>query len=450
MPDTIAAISTPKGLGAIAVLRMSGDNSWQICQKILQREIRIEPRKIFHNFVKDSDGTLLDEITVIFYKAPHSYTGEDMVEIMCHGGPVVSQSILDLLLLNGARLAEPGEFTKRAFLNGKIDLTKAEAVKQIIEAPSRTAVKVAVNNLSGKLSEATERLREMLLDIMAQIEVDFDYPEEVFAEYNLIRQQLERASKFLDELLKNAQNRLALSNGIKIVIAGKPNVGKSSLLNALVREERAIVTEIPGTTRDLIQVPITIQGIFFTITDTAGIRESQDKIERIGIERTIKAISEADLILFVLDATTPIDEDDMKILTLIKDKRYLVIINKIDANDLVDRDMLKEILRTDLHIITVSALQREGIEEIEREIVRSVAEITQSTEGYITTQRQYEYLSNCKAELSKALKGIEEDIPRDLIAQNVKNAVLDLDILLGRDFSGELLEKIFKDFCVGK
>ncbi|MGJ8454300.1 tRNA uridine-5-carboxymethylaminomethyl(34) synthesis GTPase MnmE [Pseudothermotoga sp. U03pept] len=450
MSDTIAAISTPKGLGAIAVLRMSGGNSWQICQKILQREIQIEPRKVFHNFVKDPDGTLLDEITVVFYKAPNSYTGEDMVEITCHGGPVVSQSILDLLLLNGARLAEPGEFTKRAFLNGKIDLTKAEAVKQIIEAPSRTAVKVAVNNLSGKLSTAIERLREMLLGLLAQIEVDFDYPDEVFAEYSLIRQQLEEASKFLDELLKNAQNRLALSNGIKIVIVGKPNVGKSSLLNALVREERAIVTEIPGTTRDLIQVPTTIQGVFFTITDTAGIRESQDRIEKIGIERTIKAVSEADLILFVLDATTPIDEDDMKILRLIKDKRYLVVINKIDANDLIDRDLLKEILKTDLHVITASALQRDGIEEIEREIVRSVADITQTTEGYVATQRQYEHLSNCKAELSKALKGIEEDIPKDLVAQNVKNALLDLDILLGRDYSTEVLDKIFKDFCVGK
>jgi len=450
LSDTIAAISTPKGLGAIAVLRMSGDSSWQICQKILQREVQIEPRKAFHNFVKDSDGTLLDEIIVVFYKAPNSYTGEDMVEITCHGGFVVSQSILELLLLNGARLAEPGEFTKRAFLNGKIDLTKAEAVKQIIEAPSRTAVKVAVSNLSGKLSVAVERLREMLLGILAQIEVDFDYPDEVFAEYDLVSQQLEEASKFLDELLENAQNRLALSKGIKIVIVGKPNVGKSSLLNALVREERAIVTEIPGTTRDLIQVPTTIQGVFFTITDTAGIRESQDRIEKIGIERTIKAVSEADLILFVLDATTPIDEDDMRILRLIKDKRYLVVINKIDANDLIDRDVLKKILKTDLHVITASALQKDGIEEIEREIVRSVADITQTTEGYVTSQRQYEHLSNCRAELSKALKGIEEDIPRDLVAQNVKNALLDLDMLLGRDYSTELLDKIFKDFCVGK
>lgn len=450
MPDTIAAISTAKGTGAIAVIRMSGDNSWQICQKVLAKKIDIEPRKVYHNFIKDSDGMLLDEITVVFYKKPHSYTGEDMVEIMCHGGSVISQAVLDVLLNNGARMAHPGEFTKRAFLNGKIDLTKAEAVRQIIEASSKTSAKLVANNLSGRLSEAVRELREVLLNVLAKIEVEFDYPDEIFTEQSVILDQLHKASNLAEKLLENAQNRLVLSSGIKIVIVGKPNVGKSSLLNALVREDRAIVTEVPGTTRDLIQVPVTIEGVSFTLIDTAGIRESQEKVERIGIERAIKAASEADLILFVLDATVPVDMDDLKILELIRNKRYLVVINKMDANDLIDREEIKKVLKTDAHTITVSALYKEGIEEIERQIIESVSDIINNTQGYITTQRQHECLSNCKIGINNALRDLKEGFALDLIAQQIKDAIANLDLLLGTNYSTELIEKIFKDFCVGK
>ncbi|HEY8541777.1 MAG TPA: tRNA uridine-5-carboxymethylaminomethyl(34) synthesis GTPase MnmE [Pseudothermotoga sp.] len=450
MSSTIAAISTPKGIGAIAIVRISGDDSWQICQKILVNKINVEPRKVFHNFIKDNDGAILDEVTVVFYKKPRSYTGEDMVEIMCHGGPIVSQSILDLLLNNGARLADPGEFTKRAFLNGKIDLTKAEAIKQIIEAPSKTSVKLVANNLSGKLSEAVKKLREMLLGVLAKIEVEFDYPDDVFTERDILMNELSGASDSVEKLLENAQNRLTLSSGIKIVIVGKPNVGKSSLLNALAKEDRAIVTEIPGTTRDLIQVPVAIEGISFTLIDTAGIRESQDKVERIGVERAIKAASEADLILFVLDATTPVEEDDIKILELIKNKRYLVVINKIDANDLIDREMLRNVLNTDIHTITISALRKEGIEELERQIIKSVSDIIHSTQGYITTERQYECLLNCKFSIKNAIKDFKEGYSLDLVAQQIKDAIANLDILLGTNYSQDLIEKIFSDFCVGK
>ncbi|HOJ88372.1 MAG TPA: tRNA uridine-5-carboxymethylaminomethyl(34) synthesis GTPase MnmE [Pseudothermotoga sp.] len=450
MTDTIAAISTPKGIGAIAIVRMSGNDSWQICQKVLAKTIDVEPRKLFHSFIKDIDGTLLDEVTVVFYKKPRSYTGEDMVEIMCHGGPVVSQAILDVLVGNGARVAQPGEFTKRAFLNGKIDLTKAEAVRQIIEASSKTAAKLVAGNLSGRLADAVMKLRTMLIDVLAKIEVEFDYPDEVLVERTELLDGLKQSSDFAEKLLENAQNRLVLSSGIKIVIVGKPNVGKSSLLNALVKEERAIVTEIPGTTRDLIQVPITIEGISFTLIDTAGIRESRDTVEKIGIERAIKAASEADLILFVLDATTPVDEDDIRILELIRNKRYLVVINKIDANDLVNRELLKEVLKTDVHTITISALHRQGIEEVERRIVESVSDIIHGTHGYITTERQYECLSRCRTNIEHALKGFEEGFSFDLIAQHIKDAVSNLDLLLGTDYSLDLIETIFRDFCVGK
>lgn len=450
MTDTIAAISTPKGIGAIAIIRMSGDNSWQICQSILVNKLKMEPRKVFHNFIKDLDGTVLDEVTVVFYNKPHSYTGEDMVEIMCHGGLAVSQAILDLLLDRGARLADPGEFTKRAFLNGKIDLTKAEAIKQIIEAPSKVSVKLIANNLLGGLADAVKELREVLLSFLAKIEVEFDYPDEVFTEKEILLNDLMRAADFVERLLENAQNRLVLSSGIKIVIVGKPNVGKSSLLNALVREDRAIVTEIPGTTRDLIEVPVTIGGVPFVLVDTAGIRESQDKVERIGVERAIRAASEADLILFVLDATTPIDEDDIRVLKLIRDKRYLVVINKIDANDLVDRGMLRNVLNTDIHTVTVSALFKEGIEEVERQIIKSVSDIVHDTQGYITTERQYEHLSSCRQSIRDALRDFEKGTTLDLVAQEIRTAITELDLLLGTNYTKDLIERIFKDFCVGK
>lgn len=450
MTDTIAAISTPKGIGAIAIIRMSGDDSWQICQSILVNELKIEPRKVFHNFIKDLDGTVLDEVTVVFYNKPQSYTGEDMVEIMCHGGLAVSQAILDLLLDKGARLADPGEFTKRAFLNGKIDLTKAEAIKQIIEAPSKVSVKLIANNLLGGLADAVKELREVLLSFLAKIEVEFDYPDEVFTEKEILLNDLMRATDFVERLLENAQNRLVLSSGIKIVIVGKPNVGKSSLLNALVREDRAIVTEIPGTTRDLIEVPVTIGGIPFVLVDTAGIRESQDKVERIGVERAIRAASEADLILFVLDATTPVDEDDIRVLKMIRDKRYLVVINKIDANDLVDRGMLRNVLNTDIHTVTVSALFKEGIEEVERQIIKSVSDIVHDTQGYITTERQYEHLSSCRQSIRDALRDFEKGTTLDLVAQEIRTAITELDLLLGTNYTKDLIERIFKDFCVGK
>ncbi len=450
MTDTIAAISTPKGIGAIAIIRMSGDDSWQICQSILINKLKIEPRKVFHNFIKDLDGTVLDEVAVVFFNKPHSYTGEDMVEIMCHGGLAVSQAILDLLLNKGARLADPGEFTKRAFLNGKIDLTKAEAIKQIIEAPSKVSVKLIANNLLGGLADAVKELREVLLSFLAKIEVEFDYPDEVFTEKEILLNDLMKAAGFVERLLENAQNRLVLSSGIKIVIVGKPNVGKSSLLNALVREDRAIVTEIPGTTRDLIEVPVTIGGIPFVLVDTAGIRESQDKVERIGIERAIRAASEADLILFVLDATTPIDEDDLRVLKLIREKRYLVVINKIDANDLVDREMLRNVLNTDIHTVTVSALFKEGIEEVERQIIKSVSDVVHDTHGYITTERQYEHLSSCRQSIRDALRDFEKGTTLDLVAQEIRTAITELDLLLGTNYTKDLIERIFKDFCVGK
>lgn len=450
MSDTIAAIASPIGVGAISILRLSGPDAWKICSKALKSTPDpIEPRRVYHNFIVDEDGQFIDEVVVVFYKSPHSYTGEDMVEVMCHGGPLVTQMVLERFLKLGARLAEPGEFTKRAFFNGKLDLTKAESVKQIVEATSKSAVKIVAANLSGRLSGLVEKLREDMISVLAQIEIEFDYPDEILTEAGYLKQQLLNLLDRIDDSLKNADSRIAMSRGLRIVIVGKPNVGKSTLLNALLNEERAIVTEIPGTTRDMIEATVTIRGVTFTLVDTAGIRETQDRVERIGVERAINAASKADLILFVLDASTPLDEDDFRILHLIKDKRYLVVVNKMDVVDKIDQMSLKSSLGTDAHILVISALKKEGIEKLEEEIVKQVQDVLENVEGYVTTTRQYELLSSCRSNLESAIEEVEKG-RLDAAAERLKMCLEALDSLLGRTYKVDLIERMFKDFCVGK
>lgn len=450
MSDTIAAISSPRGIGAISVIRLSGPDSWKICLQTLSSvPSTIEPRRVYHNFLLDENGQVLDEVVVVFYKSPNSYTGEDMVEVMCHGGPIVTQMVLERFLQTGARLAEAGEFTKRAFLNGKMDLTKAESIKQIIEATSKTAVKMAAANLSGRLAKLVEQLREDFLGVLAQIEVEFDYPDEVLTEPTQIKTMLLELNGKVDEVLKNADSRLAISKGLKIVIVGKPNVGKSTLLNALLNEERAIVTEVPGTTRDIIEASVTIKGITFTLLDTAGIRDTHDRVEKIGVERAINAATQGDLILFVLDASSPLDEDDLRILQLIKQKRYLVVVNKVDVVEKIDIESLREALGTNAHVLVISALKREGVEQLEEEIVKQVQDLFENSEGYITTARQYELLLSCQTNLKSAIEEMNLE-KLDIVAERLRECLKALDNLLGKEYTSDLIERIFKDFCVGK
>ncbi|MCX7812889.1 MAG: tRNA uridine-5-carboxymethylaminomethyl(34) synthesis GTPase MnmE [Pseudothermotoga sp.] len=450
MSDTIAAISSPRGIGAISMIRLSGPDSWKICLQTLSSvPSTIEPRRVYHNFVLDENGQVLDEVVVVFYKSPNSYTGEDMVEVMCHGGPIVTQMVLERFLQTGARLAEAGEFTKRAFLNGKMDLTKAESIKQIIEATSKTAVKMAAANLSGRLAKLVEQLREDLLGVLAQIEVEFDYPDEVLTEPTQMKTMLLELTGKVDEALKNADSRLAISKGLKIVIVGKPNVGKSTLLNALLNEERAIVTEVPGTTRDIIEASVTIKGITFTLLDTAGIRDTHDRVEKIGVERAINAATQGDLILFVLDASSPLDEDDLRILQLIKQKRYLVVVNKVDVVEKIDIESLREALGTNAHVLVISALKREGVEQLEEEIVKQVQDLFENSEGYITTARQYELLLSCQTNLESAIEEMNLE-KLDIVAERLRECLKALDNLLGKEYTSDLIERIFKDFCVGK
>ncbi|ABQ46677.1 tRNA modification GTPase trmE [Thermotoga petrophila RKU-1] len=449
--DTIVAVATPPGKGAIAILRLSGPDSWKIVQKHLRTRSEIVPRKAIHGWIHEN-GEDVDEVVVIFYKSPKSYTGEDMVEVMCHGGPLVVKKLLDLFLKSGARMAEPGEFTKRAFLNGKMDLTSAEAVRDLIEAKSETSLKLSLRNLKGGLKDFVESLRRELIEVLAEIRVELDYPDEIETNTGEVVTRLERIKEKLTKELKKADAGILLNRGFRMVIVGKPNVGKSTLLNRLLNEDRAIVTDIPGTTRDVISEEIVIRGILFRIVDTAGVRsETNDLVERLGIERTLQEIEKADIVLFVLDASSPLDEEDRKILERIKNKRYLVVINKVDVVEKINEEEIKNKLGTDRHMVKISALKGEGLEKLEEAIYRETQEIFErGSDSLITNLRQKQLLENVKGHLEDAIKSLKEGMPVDMASIDLERALSLLDEVTGRSFREDLLDTIFSNFCVGK
>jgi len=449
--DTIVAVATPPGKGAIAILRLSGPDSWKIVQKHLRTRSKIVPRKAIHGWIHEN-GEDVDEVVVVFYKSPKSYTGEDMVEVMCHGGPLVVKKLLDLFLKSGARMAEPGEFTKRAFLNGKMDLTSAEAVRDLIEAKSETSLKLSLRNLKGGLRDFVDSLRRELIEVLAEIRVELDYPDEIETNTGEVVTRLERIKEKLTEELKKADAGILLNRGLRMVIVGKPNVGKSTLLNRLLNEDRAIVTDIPGTTRDVISEEIVIRGILFRIVDTAGVRsETNDLVERLGIERTLQEIEKADIVLFVLDASSPLDEEDRKILERIKNKRYLVVINKVDVVEKINEEEIKNKLGTDRHMVKISALKGEGLEKLEESIYRETQEIFErGSDSLITNLRQKQLLENVKGHLEDAIKSLKEGMPVDMASIDLERALNLLDEVTGRSFREDLLDTIFSNFCVGK
>jgi tRNA modification GTPase len=449
--DTIVAVATPPGKGAIAILRLSGPDSWKIVQKHLRTRSEIVPRKAIHGWIHEN-GEDVDEVVVIFYKSPKSYTGEDMVEVMCHGGPLVVKKMLDLFLRSGTRMAEPGEFTKRAFLNGKMDLTSAEAVRDLIEAKSETSLKLSLRNLKGGLKDFVESLRRELIEVLAEIRVELDYPDEIETNTGEVVTRLERIKEKLTEELKKADAGILLNRGFRMVIVGKPNVGKSTLLNRLLNEDRAIVTDIPGTTRDVISEEIVIKGILFRIVDTAGVRsETNDLVERLGIERTLQEVEKADIVLFVLDASSPLDEEDRKILERIKNKRYLVVINKVDVVEKINEEEIKNKLGTDRHMVKISALKGEGLEKLEEAIYRETQEIFErGSDSLITNLRQKQLLENVKAHLEDAIRSLKEGMPVDMASIDLERALNLLDEVTGRSFREDLLDTIFSNFCVGK
>jgi len=450
--ETIVAVSSPPGVGAIAIVRLSGDKSWEMVKKVLKTSSKIEPRKAIHGWIKDpTTDELVDEVVVIFYKAPRSYTGEDMVEIMCHGGPVVTRMLLNIFLKLGARMAEPGEFTKRAFLNGKMDLAKAEAVRDIIEAKTEMSAKLALKNLKGELSSFIDGLRRKILDLLAEIEVVLDYPDELDFDEQGIKTKLRGILVEVEKQLDLSEHGIALKEGIRMVIVGKPNVGKSTLLNRLLKEDRAIVTEIPGTTRDIIVEDLNIKGVLFKVVDTAGIRKSQDIVEKIGIDRALKEIEKADLILFVLDASTPLDENDEMILSKIKSKRYLVVVNKVDVVEKLDVKKIKSMLGSDKHVCIISALKGEGLSKLEEAILKEVRDtMKKGISSLVLNERQREILIFVRDHLREALNTLEEGYTADTISLDLRKALGHLDRVVGRDFTEDLLDTIFSNFCVGK
>lgn len=440
--DTITAIATPIGTGGVGVIRISGEKSFEIVKKIFSQTLTAG--KIHHGWIKD-DGKKVDEVIVLPFKNPHSYTGEDVIEIQCHGGLNVVRNILDLLLSNGARLAERGEFTKRAFLNHKLDLSQAEAVCDLIHAKTQNFAIQSAKNLSGVLAQKVSEIKNDIFEVLSKIIAGIDFPDDVKEpEYDYLQSEFENSIRKIDEILACAKSSNVLRQGIKIAILGKPNVGKSSLFNALLSLNRAIVTEIAGTTRDILTESLDIDGIPVTLIDTAGIREHSDvdKVEGIGIEFSKQSADEADFILFLYDASTGINEEDKIILNLIKDKKYLKVANK--------SDLAKEKLVDSVDTLSLSTLTKDGFEDLKSKIKDFVGETSLEDTEFITNNRQQDCLEKSRESLQQALLAAQVKELQDLISIDVKSALLFLDEITGEVITDDILNNIFDNFCIGK
>jgi len=435
--DTITAISTPFGTGGVGVVRISGDNAFEIISKIFTNS-DFQPSKFNHGWIVDN-GIKIDEVIVLPFFAPNSYTGENVIEIQCHGGINVVNNILELVLKNGARMAEKGEFTKRAFLNKKMDLSQAEAVADIIHSKTSNFAKVSVKNLTGVLKEKIDEIRNMIFEILSKITAAIDFPEEVREpEYEYLIEVFEKIISEINSVLKDAQTSNIMRQGISVAIVGKPNVGKSSLFNALLNQTRAIVTDIAGTTRDVLKETLDL-GIPVTLIDTAGIHEGDNKVEKIGIEFSKQSIDEADLVIFVYDAKEGIQKEDEEILDLLKDKKCIKVANK--------SDLIKE---KQQGVLNLSVLTGDGVEEFKKELHSKVCEIEPENLEYVTNARQQGCLERAKTSLEQALLAAQVHELQDMISIDVKSALLALDELTGELVTDKLLDNVFEHFCIGK
>ena len=437
--DTIAAIATPIGTGGVGVIRISGDKSFEIIDKIYSKH-NLEAGKISHGWILDGDKKI-DEVLLLPFKNPHSYTGEDVIEIHCHGGINVVRNILDVVLKNGARMAERGEYTKRAFLNKKMDLSQAEAVADLIHAKTRDFAKQSAKNLSGVLSTKIKEIRKDIFDVLSKIVAGIDFPEDVAEpEYDYIISEFEKALDKINSILASANSSNIMRQGIKIAIVGKPNVGKSSLFNTLLNIERAIVTDIAGTTRDVLKETLDWD-VAITLIDTAGIRDNDevDKVEEIGIEYSKQSADEADLVIFLYDISKGMDDEDKAILDLIKDKNHIVIANKCD--------LVKE--RKD-DIFYLSTETKEGLDELKNKIKEASYNFSLEDTEFITNNRQQDCLVKCKESLTQALEAAKIHELQDLISIDLKSALLFLDEITGEVITDDILNNIFDHFCIGK
>lgn len=455
MFDTIAAISTPRGEGGIGIVRLSGDESLNILEKIFKpksnKKIKdIKSYTINYGHIFDGEN-LVDEVLVSVMKAPNTYTREDIVEINCHGGYLITERVLELVLKNGAKIAETGEFTRRAFLNGRLDLTQAEAVIDLIHGKTEKSISLSLNNLRGDLKEQIHYLKKILLDVAAHVNVVLDYPEEGVDEPipdHLIG-ELHNVKDTITRLVESYDKGKMIKEGIKTAIVGKPNVGKSSLLNSILREERAIVTSIAGTTRDTIEEIINIKGIPLIMVDTAGIRETCDEVENIGVQKSKKVLKEADLVLFVMDSSRELSDEDKEIYDNIQGEKVIGILNKIDMEKKLDVSNLSKVKKW----IEISALENIGIDNLENEIYKFIISenIEDSSERLIITNiRHKSALEKTKKAIENIFETIDMGYPMDLIAVDLNDALDSLSEVTGEISSEDLLDHIFSNFCVGK
>ena len=455
--STIVSISTAPGIGGIGIIRMSGEKTFEILGKIFKAKI---PKKIeeidgytmkYGHIVEDDE--IIDEVLVSFFKSPKSYTTEDMCEINSHGGNVVVKKILELCLKNGAELAEPGEFTKRAFLNGRIDLLQAESVIDVINAKSEREAKNGIKQLEGFLSNEIAKIKQEIMDVMINIEVAIDYPEYDVDDVtsNQINEMLVTVENKLVKLSKSFDNGKIIKEGIKTAIIGRPNAGKSSLLNAILKEDRAIVTEYEGTTRDTIEEFVNINGIPLKLVDTAGIRDAKDEVEKIGIAKSKEIAKDADLIIAIFDASKDLGKEDLEILELIKNKKAIILLNKTDLKEKINENDQK-IKETGATVIKISALKREGIENLYDEITKmfDLNQINLDQETVITNVRHKNLIDQAIESTKKAKDTMEQKMPIDIIAIFIKDILEDLGKITGEIVTDDIIDEIFSKFCLGK
>ncbi len=450
MNDTICAISTALGVGAISIIRVSGDDAINIVDKIFDNNLKNkESHTINYGHIKYNDE-IIDEVMVSVMKAPKTFTKEDVVEINSHGGIATTNKILELLLINGARLAEPGEFTKRAFLNGRIDLIEAESIMDLINSKTESARKLAINGATGRLSKLIRNIIDKLALVNANIEVNIDYPEYEDIEV-VTKKEIENISKYinkeLSKLLDESENGKLIKEGINTVILGRPNVGKSSILNKLIEEEKAIVTNVAGTTRDIVEGQIRVNGILLNIIDTAGIRETEDIVEKIGVEKSLSLINNSDLIILVLNNNEELTKEDEKLLEYTKDKKRIIVINKVDLEKKINLSIFK-----DEEIVKLSALKEQGLENLKEKISKlfNLEEINSGDFTYLSNSREISLVKkaiNISKNLEEALKN---DVPIDLLEIDIKEICEILGEIIGENYNDKLINTLFSNFCLGK
>lgn len=457
LTDTIAAIATPLSDSGIGIIRISGENALKVADQIFspkkghKKVSEMESHTVHYGYIRNKEE-IIDEVLLLVMKAPRTYTRENVVEIDCHGGILVIKKILETTFQYGARPADPGEFTKRAFLNGRIDLSQAESVMDVINAKNNLALRSSVSQLQGSVSKKINEIREQILHEMAFIESALDDPEHYTLEgyYSLLRDKISHFLEEVEKLIRSADNGKMMKEGICTVIVGKPNVGKSSLLNVLVGEERAIVTDVAGTTRDTLEEQIQIGGVGLHIIDTAGIRDTDDVVEKIGVLRSKESLKKADLVIYVVDSSEKMDENDRSIIEEIRDKRIIVVLNKSDLRAATTEEDIRKYLNNP--IISVSATERQGIDDLEQ-MIRDMffhGNISFNDEVYITNARQKFALSEAQKSLEMVLQSMDDEMPEDFLTIDMMNAYKELGKIVGESVEEDLIDKIFSEFCMGK